>query len=314
MINLKGRSFLTLLDYTLEEIRHLLNLSHQLKKDKKAGKITRRFEGMNLALIFEKRSTRTRCSFETAFAEEGGHPVFLSTTDIQLGEKETVVDTAKVLGGMFEAIEFRGYEQKAVETLAKESGVPVYNGLTDEFHPTQILADLLTVEEVFGTLENKKIVFVGDGRNNVAISLMIGCAKMGVDFSIAAPPSLFPSNEMIQTVEAIAQKSGATICITDQIEKAVDQADVLYTDVWTSMGEEEQAAQRESLLRPFQVNETMMRMTGKKETIFMHCLPAVIGKEVTKELFYSEASKVFQEAENRKYTIKAVMVATLCGE
>lgn len=312
--DLKGRSFLTLLDFNAEEIKHLLRLAHQVKRDKHTRQVSRRFEGMSLALIFEKRSTRTRCAFETAFGEEGGHPVFLSSADIQLGAKESVEDTARVLGRMFDAIQFRGFSQHAVTVLSQQSGVPVYNGLTDDFHPTQILADLMTLEEEFGDITGRKMVFVGDGRNNVAISLMIGCAKLGVHFAIAAPESLFPDDSIITKVKEIAKNSGAEITITEDIDLAVKDADAVYTDVWISMGEEEKATEREALLAPYRVNAQMMEKSGKPGTIFMHCLPAVKGKEVTEELFESPQSRVFNEAENRKHTIKAVMLATLCGE
>lgn len=308
---LKGRSFLTLLDYTPDEIRYLLKLAHKLKTESYTKKHSKRFKGMNLALIFEKRSTRTRCAFETAFSEEAGHPVFLSTADIQLGVKESISDTAKVLGRMFDAIEFRGYKQSTVETLAKEAMIPVYNGLTDEFHPTQVLADLMTVEEAFGDLNSKKIVFVGDGRNNVATSLMIGCAKLGIDFTIVAPKELFPNQKIVSISKAIAKESQATIEITSSIETGVLNADVIYTDVWASMGEEEQAQRKEKLLNPYQVNEELMKMTKKSSTIFLHCLPAVKEQEVTTAVFESPQSWVFEEAENRKHTIKAIMVATL---
>ena len=238
-------------------------------------------------------------------------PVFLSTADIQLGVKESISDTAKVLGRMFDAIEFRGYKQSTVETLAKEAMIPVYNGLTDEFHPTQVLADLMTVEEAFGDLNSKKIVFVGDGRNNVATSLMIGCAKLGIDFTIVAPKELFPNQKIVSISKAIAKESQATIEITSSIETGVLNADVIYTDVWASMGEEEQAQRKEKLLNPYQVNEELMKMTKKSSTIFLHCLPAVKEQEVTTAVFESPQSWVFEEAENRKHTIKAIMVATL---
>lgn len=308
---LKGRSLLTLLNYTPEEIRYLLKLAQKLKTKSYSKKYCGYFKGMNLAMLFEKRSTRTRCAFETAFSEEGGHPVFLSTSDIQLGVKESVSDTAKVLGRMFDAIEFRGFKQSTLETLAKESGVPVYNGLTDEFHPTQVLADLMTIQEAFGDLESKKIVFVGDGRNNVATSLMIGCAKLGIDFTVVAPKELFPNQKIVSESKTIAKDSGATIEITSKIESGVLNADVIYTDVWASMGEEKEASNREKLLTPYQVNASLMEKTKKSSTIFLHCLPAIKGQEVTEEVFDSPQSWVFEEAENRKHTIKAIMVATL---
>jgi ornithine carbamoyltransferase len=310
-VSLKGRSLLALKDYSPEEIRYLLDLSHKVKKEKKAGKVKQRFRGKTLALIFEKRSTRTRCAFEPAFGEEGGHPVFLSLDDIQLGAKESVEDTARVLGRMFDCIEFRGYSQKVVETLAKYSGVPVYNGLTDEFHPTQILADLMTIEEAFGSLPGRRVAYVGDGRNNVAVSLMIGCAKMGVDFVTVAPRELFPSKELQDLAAGFAAKAGSTVSATDSVAEGVKDADVIYTDVWASMGEEAKLAERKKILGPYQVNAELMGKTGKKSTIFMHCLPAVKGNEVTADVIDGPSSKAWDEAENRKHTIKALMLATL---
>jgi len=309
--NLKGRSLLTLKDYSPEEIRFLLDLSHELKRQRRTGAVTQLFLGRTLALLFEKRSTRTRCAFETAFGEEGGHPVFLSSQDIQLGAKESIEDTARVLGRMFDAIQFRGFEQKMVEKLAEYSGVPVYNGLTDLYHPTQALADLMTVEEVFGTAKGRKVVFVGDGRNNVARSLLIICAKMGTDYTVVAPASLQPDKETLQLCGGYAEASGSSISVTDDIPKGVKDADVIYTDVWVSMGEEEKSKERLEMLKPYQVSEDMMALTGKRETIFMHCLPAVKGNEVSFEVIESAASRVWDEAENRKHTIKAVMLATI---
>lgn len=310
-IRLTDRSFLKLLDFTPEEIRYLLDLAHKLKEEKRRNKLKNRFKGKSLAMIFEKRSTRTRCAFETAFAEEGGHPVFLSTDDIQLGEKESVEDTARVLGRMFDAIQFRGFRQEHVEMLASGSGVPVYNGLTDEFHPTQILADFMTMEEVFGRLKGLKVVFVGDTRNNVAVSMMVGCAKMGIHFTALGPKSLAPDAQMVAKCREIAQSTGSRINITDNIDEAVDNADVIYTDVWASMGEESQSRQRSEILAPYQVNDALMEKTGKTESIFLHCLPAVKGQEVTESVIEGPRSYVWDEAENRKHTIKAVMVATL---
>jgi ornithine carbamoyltransferase len=267
--------------------------------------------GKNIALIFEKPSTRTRCAFTVACIDEGAHPEYLGKNDIQLGHKESVEDTARVLGRLFDGIEFRGFSQETVEKLAKYSGVPVWNGLTDLYHPTQILADFLTIKEKFGKIKGIHFVYIGDGRNNMANSLMIGAAKMGMNFTIAAPESLFPEEQLIQECEVYAQKSGAKIIITSDVTKAVQDADVIYTDVWASMGEEEKAAERIQLLKPYQVNAELMKKTKKENTIFMHCLPAVKGKEVTEEVFESSASVVFDEAENRMHTIKAVMVATL---
>lgn len=309
-MNLKGRSFITLKDYTPEEILYLLDLAADLKEKKKQGITGESLKGKNIALLFEKPSTRTRCAFTVGAADEGGIPTYLSGNEIQLGHKESIEDTARVLGRMFDGIEFRGFRQEHVEALAKYSGVPVWNGLTDEYHPTQILADLLTMREHFGYLRGLKFVYLGDGRNNMANSLMIGCAKVGVDFVIIAPECLWPTKELIGLCEEYAEESGSTITVTDDVE-AVENADVLYTDVWASMGEEDKAAERIELLTPYQVNTALMDKTGKESTIFMHCLPAVKGKEVTEEVFESGASVVFDEAENRLHTIKAVMVATL---
>jgi ornithine carbamoyltransferase len=309
--SLIGRSLLTLKDYTPEEIQYLIDMSITLKKEREARTLNLRFRGKTLALLFEKSSTRTRCAFETAFGEEGGHPVFLSKNDIQLGKKETIEDTARVLGSMFDGIMFRGFEQKNVEILADYSGVPVYNALTDMFHPTQILADLMTVQEKFGTLKGINFVYAGDGRNNMGNSLLIGCSKMGVNFTCIAPKELFPAEELVNYAKEQAKLSGAKIELTEDADKGVLGADVIYTDVWASMGEEEKLAERKKLLSPYQVNSELMGKTGKDETIFMHCLPAVKGNEVTEEVFESRQSVVFQEAENRKHTIKAIMVATI---
>jgi ornithine carbamoyltransferase len=266
---------------------------------------------MTVALLFEKRSTRTRCAFETAFGEEGGHPVFLSTADIHLGTKEAIEDTARVLGHMFDAIEFRGFSQATVETLAKWSGVPVYNGLTDDWHPTQVLADLMTMEEVFGTLKGRRLAFVGDGRNNVANTLLVGCAQMGVHLSIVAPPSLCPADQHVQWAREMAAATGAEVRVTADVAEGVKGADAVYTDVWVSMGEEQKSAERIALLTPYQVNDAMMEKTGKQDAIFLHCLPAVKGKEVTEAVIEGKRSRVWDEAENRKHTIKAMMLATL---
>ena len=307
---LKGRSFLTLKDFTPLEIEYLIDLAADLKAKKKKGITGESLKGKNIALIFEKPSTRTRCSFTIGCVDEGGHPEYLGTNDIQLGHKESVEDTARVLGRMFDGIEFRGFKQDTVEKLAKYSGVPVWNGLTDEYHPTQILADMLTLKEHFGTLKGLNFVYVGDGRNNMANSLMIGTSKLGVNFTIIAPKELWPGEELVQLCKAYAAESGSTITISDSVD-AVKGADAIYTDVWCSMGEEDKAAERIALLSPYQVNKDMMDKTGKDTTIFMHCLPAVKGKEVTEEVFESAKSVVFDEAENRMHTIKAVMVATL---
>ena len=326
--NLKSRSFLTLMDFTTEEINYLLNLSAKLKADKYAGIFSKNLLNKNIALIFEKPSTRTRCAFVVAAYDEGAHPEYLGKGDIQLGKKETVADTARVLGRMFDGIQFRGFSHNTVTELAKYSGVPVWNGLTDKFHPTQVLADLLTIRENFGELKGKKLCFVGDGRNNMANSLMIGAAKMGMDFRILAPSELFPQPELVKECKKIAQETDGKITLSSDINQAVKEADVIYTDVWVSMGEEAEYEKRIALLKPFQVNSKIMSATGKKSTIFLHCLPAfhnrdtIVGEdvyqkynldamEVTEDVFKSSQSKVWDEAENRVHTIKAVMVATL---
>lgn len=306
----KGRSLLNWIDWTPEEIETLLNLAIQVKAESHRGEIHLRFLGKTIALIFEKRSTRTRSSFETAFGEEGGHPVFMSTDDIQLGGKESVKDTARVLGRMFSAIEFRGFKQEHVEQLAKYSGIPVINGLTDDFHPTQALADVMTLKENFETVKGLKWAFCGDGRNNVARSMMLISAKLGINFAIYSPKELFPDQTIIDICTPFAKNSGAKIQISDTMD-VLEGADCLYTDVWVSMGEEELKEQRTKLLAPFQVNSDLMKKTGKSNTIFMHCLPAVKGQEVTEEVFESTASRVWEEAENRKHTIKAIMLGII---
>ncbi len=306
----KGRSLLNWLDWTPEEITTLLDLSLKVKKQSKDGKNKKRFKGKTIALLFEKRSTRTRCAFETAFGEEGGHPVFLSNQDIQLGAKESIEHTAKVLGRMFSAIQFRGFSQNHVELLAKHSGVPVYNGLTDEYHPTQALADVMTLKESFGKLKGLSVAYCGDGRNNVATSLMIICAKLGINFTIISPKELFPEEEMVIICQAIAKKSLSNIQISDDIA-LVKNADAVYTDVWVSMGEESLKESRIKMLSPYQVNAGLMSKTEKDTTIFLHCLPAVVGEEVTEDIIESTSSKVWDQAENRKHTIKAIMLATI---
>jgi len=309
-LSLLGRSLLTLLDYSPEEIRYLLDISKKVKKESKDGMVFRRFEGKTLALLFEKRSTRTRCAFETAFGEEGGHPVFLSTADIQLGAKESLEDTARVFGRMFSAIQFRGFKQETAETLAKYSQIPVYNGLTDLYHPTQALADFLTLEENFGAVKGKTLCYIGDGRNNVARSLMIICAKMGTNFTVITPGELNPENELLHKCRTLAQVSGAVIRVTPDVID-VKGADALYTDVWVSMGEENKKEERIRLLSPYQVNQKLMDMTEKSSCIFLHCLPAVKGEEVTADVIDGPQSRAWDEAENRKHTIKALMLATL---
>lgn len=310
MFGLKGKSFLTLHDFSSEQIEALLDLAATLKLKKKMGVKGDTLKGKNIALIFEKPSTRTRCAFTVACVDEGAHPEYLGKDDIQLGYKESVKDTARVLGRLFDAIEFRGFSQKTVEELAAYSGVPVYNGLTDLYHPTQILADLLTVKEHLGKLKGKKFIYIGDGRNNMANSLMIGCTKMGMDIVIVAPKSLWPEEGLVNTCNSYAKESGGSLQVSDDLA-VVRGANVLYTDVWCSMGEEDKASERIALLRPYQINMELIKKTENEEVIFMHCLPAVKEMEVTEEVFESKHSVVFDEAENRMHTIKAVMVATL---
>ena len=328
MFNLKGRSFLTLLDFTSKEINFLLDLSRDLKRAKYAGTEIPTMRGKNIALIFEKNSTRTRCAFEVAALDQGAGVVYLGPTGSQIGKKETIEDTARVLGRMFDGIEYRGFAHKNVEELAKYSGVPVWNGLTDEFHPTQVLADFLTVQEYKGDLNGVKFAYCGDGRNNMANSLMIGAAKMGMDFRIVAPKELFPEESLVNRAKEIAKETGAKISLTESVEEGTKDVDVIYTDVWVSMGEPDDVWEsRIKLLKPYQVNMDMIN-NAANDVIFMHCLPSfhntdtVIGKEiydkfgltsmeVTDEVFESEHSVVFDEAENRLHTIKAIMVATL---
>ncbi len=309
-MNLKGRSLLTLKDFTPEEIDYLLSLAAELKAKKKQGITGNSLKGKNIALIFEKPSTRTRCAFTVGCVDEGGYPEYLGKNDIQLGHKESVEDTARVLGRMFDGIEFRGFKQETVEKLAKYSGVPVWNGLTDLDHPTQILADFLTLKEQFGKLKGLKLVYVGDGRNNMANSLMIGSAKMGIDFTILSPKALWPEEALVTICKEYSEISGSEIVISDS-PQAIEGADAVYTDVWCSMGEEDLAAERIALLKPYQVNDALIAMTKKEKTVLLHCLPAVKGKEVTEEVFERFADVIFDEAENRMHTIKAVMVATI---
>ncbi|MCL2698913.1 MAG: ornithine carbamoyltransferase [Defluviitaleaceae bacterium] len=329
-VNLHGRSFLTLLDYTPEEITYLLELSEKLKSDKKNGTEQKKLVGKNIALLFEKDSTRTRCAFEVAAYDQGAHVSYLGPTGSQMGKKESIPDTARVLGRFYDGIEYRGFDQKTVEDLAKYSGVPVWNGLTDLDHPTQVLADFLTAKEHLKK-PYKEMVFAyaGDGRNNVALALLIGAAKMGMDFRIVAPESLFPTGDIYDKCVAVAKETGAKIKITDDIAEGVKGADVIYTDVWVSMGEPEAVwEERIKLLKPYQVNMAMIKAAGNPNVLFEHCLPAfhdlntTVGKEihekfgltemeVTDEVFESKHSVVFDEAENRMHTIKAVMVATL---
>ena len=306
----KGRSLLNWIDWSPDEIETLLDIACTVKAEAKRGEVHARFAGKTIALIFEKRSTRTRSAFESAFGEEGGHPVFMSTQDIQLGAKESVKDTARVLGRMFNAIEFRGFKQEHAEELSLWSGVPVINGLTDAFHPTQALADVMTLKERFGKLKGLKWCFCGDGRNNVARSLMLISAKLGIDFSIYSPKELFPDQAIQNICAPFASQSGAKITISDD-KNVVRGADCLYTDVWVSMGEEALKDARTKLLSPFRVTEELMNETGKSTSVFMHCLPAVKGEEVSEAVFESEASIVWDEAENRKHTIKAIMLGIM---
>ncbi|MEA2103695.1 MAG: ornithine carbamoyltransferase [Candidatus Cloacimonadota bacterium] len=322
-LNLKGRSFLTLKDFSGKEIEGLINLAIDLKKQKKEGILKKKMEGKNIALIFEKASTRTRCAFVTAAFNEGAHPEFLGKNDIQIGKKETVKDTARVLGRMFDGIEFRGFSHKSVETLAKYAGVPVWNGLTDEFHPTQILADFMTVKENFQKLNGIKFAYLGDGRNNMANSLMIGAAKVGIDFRIVAPKSLHPADDLVNLCNEYAKETGAKITLTDSIDEGVKNADVIYTDVWASMGEEDKIPERIKLLKPYKITRKMLDKTENNDVIFLHCLPSFHNHEtlmaqkypdiceVEEEVFESKNSKVFDEAENRLWTIQSVMVSTI---
>jgi ornithine carbamoyltransferase len=330
MVNLSQRSFLTLKDYSKEEIRYLLDLAHKLKKEKKEGKIGNRLRGKNVVLLFEKTSTRTRCSFEVAALDEGGHVTFLSNS--QMGKKESIEDTAKVLGRMYDGIEFRGFEQKTVEDLAKYSGVPVWNGLTDVDHPTQTLADFLTIEEHLNKPLNEiKFVFTGDIRNNVCYGLMYGAAKMGMHFVALGPKELQMDEEVVAYCQKEAEKSGGEFEVLHDVDEAVKDADVIYTDIWVSMGEDESLYKpRVEMLSPYKVTVDMMKKTGNENTLFMHCLPSfhdfntevaqskkeqgIDIREVEDEVFRSKNSVVFDEAENRMHTIKAVMVATIGRE
>lgn len=328
MVDLKGRHFLKLLDYTPEEINYLLALAVDYKEKKKKGIPVDTLRGKNVALIFEKTSTRTRCSFEVAAHDLGLGTTYLEPAGSQIGKKESIADTARVLGRMFEGIEYRGFEQEIVEELAKHAGVPVWNGLTNEFHPTQMLADLLTIREHLGTLKGKKVAYMGDARYNMGNSWMVTCAKMGMDFVACAPKKYFPDQELVKTCEQIAKETGGTITLTEDAMAGTKDADVIYTDVWVSMGEPDEVwEERIKELSPYQVNSKIMA-NAKDTAIFMHCLPAfhdlktkigaqmgekfgITEMEVTDEVFESSQSVVFDEAENRMHTIKAVMAATL---
>jgi ornithine carbamoyltransferase len=308
---LKGRSLLTLKDFSAEEIRFVLDLAKKVKAEAHAGKVRQRLRGKTIALIFEKRSTRTRCSFETAIGEEGGHPVFLTLNDIHLGAKEPIQDTARVLGRMFSAIEFRGYKQETVEALARISGIPVYNGLTDDWHPTQVLADLMTIEEAFGSLPGRKLAYLGDGRNNVANTLLVGCSRMGVHITVVAPPELRPAEDLVRWTAEECAKTGARAEFVSDVAAGVKSADVISTDAWGSMGEEDKSADRLRLLAPYRVTREVLALTGRKETLFMHDLPAVRGNEVAGDVLDGPSSRAWDQAENRKHTIKALLLATL---
>ena len=327
-VNLKGRSFLTLLDFTPAEIRYLLDLSRDLKAKKRAGIHNQLLKGRNIVLLFEKSSTRTRCAFEVAALDEGAHVTFLDGASSQVGKKESLEDSAKVLGRFYDGIEYRGYAQEVVELLARHSGVPVWNGLTDVDHPTQILADFLTLEEHCPKpLSKMKLVFCGDIRNNMSYALMYGAAKTGMHMVALGPQALAPDPAILAKVRDIAKETGARIEVTDQVAEAVKGADAIYTDVWASMGEEAQIPERVKLLMPFKVTMEMLALTGNPDVLFLHCLPAFHDfetklakdmkaqghdiREVTDEVFRSRHSVVFDEAENRMHTIKAVMVATL---
>ena len=328
-VNLRGKSYLKLLDFTPAEIRYLLDLSKDFKSMKRSGVPHKYLDGKNIVLLFEKTSTRTRCSFEVAGRDLGMGVTYLDPGSSQMGKKESIPDTARVLGRMYDGIEYRGYSQQLVEELAKYSGVPVWNGLTDQFHPTQMLADLLTIEEKLGRLKGINFTYMGDARNNMGNSLMVACAKMGLNFTACAPKALFPAQELVDTCRAIAAENGCTVTLTEDVKGGTANADVIYTDIWVSMGEPEGVwAERISLLTPYQVNAAAMR-NAKDTAIFMHCLPSfhdtrtTIGAEiaqkfgisemeVTDEVFEGRQSVVFDEAENRMHTIKAVMYATLC--
>ena len=328
-VNLRGKSYLKLLDFTSAEIRYLLDLSKDFKSMKRSGVPHKYLDGKNIVLLFEKTSTRTRCSFEVAGRDLGMGVTYLDPGSSQMGKKESIPDTARVLGRMYDGIEYRGYSQQLVEELAKYAGVPVWNGLTDQFHPTQMLADLLTIEEKLGRLKGVNFTYMGDARNNMGNSLMVACAKMGLNFTACAPKALFPAQELVNTCRAIAAENSCTVTLTEDVKEGTANADVIYTDIWVSMGEPEGVwAERISLLTPYQVNAAAMK-NARDTAIFMHCLPSfhdtrtTIGAEiaqkfgisemeVTDEVFEGRQSVVFDEAENRMHTIKAVMYATLC--
>ena len=327
--NFRGKNFLKLIDFSSQDIRYLLEMAKNFKSMKRAGVPHRYLEGKNIVLLFEKTSTRTRCSFEVAGADLGMGVTYLDPAGSQMGHKESIKDTARVLGRMFDGIEYRGFSQKTVEELGAYAGVPVWNGLTDEWHPTQMLADLLTIEEHFGHLKGLKFVYMGDARNNVANSLMIACAKMGVNYVACAPKELFPDPKLVETAKEIAKENFCTVTLTSDVDEGTKNADVLYTDIWVSMGEPAEIwEQRIKLLKPYQINAKAMK-NANEQAIFLHCLPSFhdtetkVGKEiaekfgitemeVTNEVFESKQSYVFDQDENRMHTIKAVMYATLC--
>lgn len=327
-INLRGKSFLKLIDFSPEEIRYLINLSKQFKNLKLSGTPHKYLEGKNIVLLFEKTSTRTRCSFEVAGRDLGMGVTYLDPGSSQMGKKESIADTARVLGRLYDGIEYRGFSQKIVEEMAKYAGVPVWNGLTDEFHPTQMIADLLTIEEKFGYLKGLNFTYFGDARNNMGNSLMVACAKMGINFSACAPRELFPNEKLVDVCKKIAKENDCSITLTEDVNSGAQNANIIYTDIWLSMGEpDEMWEKRIKLLKPYQVNKSVMEL-AHKNAIFMHCLPSfhdtntTVGKsisekfnlyemEVSNDVFESKQSVVFDEAENRMHTIKAIMYATL---
>jgi len=327
-VNLKGRSLLTLLDFTPLEIKYLIDLARDLKAKKRAGICEPTLKGKNVVLLFEKTSTRTRCAFEVACFDEGAHVTFLDSNSSQMGKKESLEDTAKVLGRFYDGIEYRGFDQRVVELLAKHAGVPVFNGLTDDFHPTQMIADMMTIEEKFGKLKGLNFTYMGDARNNMGNSLMVACSKLGLNFTACAPKELFPKEDLVAKCKQIASENDCTITLTDDVKAGTTNADIIYTDIWVSMGEPEEVWEsRIKMLSKYQVNSDVMK-NANKDAIFMHCLPSfhdtntTVAKdiekkfglkemEVTDEVFLSRQSVVFDEAENRMHSIKAILVATM---
>jgi len=319
-INLANKDFLTLKDFSSEEIVFLVDLSIKLKSEKLSGIHKNRLKNKSIAMIFEKTSTRTRCATSVACFDEGGHAEFLGKADIQMGKKESIKDTARVLGRMFDAILFRGFKQKVVEELSKYSGIPVINGLTDEYHPTQIIADLMTIKEIYGKLEGINLVFLGDGKNNVSNSLLIGAAKSGMNITISSPKDFLPKKDLLTYLDNVKKSTGSVVKLVEDPSKAVKDADVIYTDVWVSMGEEKDTEKQNKInsLKKYRVDSKIMNSTGKDSTIFLHCLPATHDggmhhMEVTEEVFESDRSYVFDQAENRLHTIKAILVALIGG-